>query len=112
VTVTLTVSSTTTSLSQDVNISVDKNSSSGSTISTGSFSTTGSGELLLAFIASDSTGGNNVTVNSMTGGGLTWALVRRTNVQRGTAEIWRAFATATLTNVTVSATLSQAVTAS
>jgi hypothetical protein len=34
-------------------------------------------------------------------------LVQRTNTQRGTAEIWRAFATTTLTNVTVTATYSQ-----
>jgi hypothetical protein len=38
---------------------------------------------------------------------LTWTLVLRTNVQRGTAEIWRAFAPAALTNVSVTATLSQ-----
>ena len=33
----------------------------------------------------------------------------RTNVQNGTSEIWRAFATAPLTNAVVTATLSQAV---
>ena len=42
------------------------------------------------------------------GATLTWALVRRTNVQWGTAEIWRAFAATPLTNVTVTATMSQA----
>jgi len=38
-------------------------------------------------------------------------LVRRTNTQRGTAEIWRAFATTVLTNATVTATISQSVAA-
>ena len=51
----------------------------------------------------------NMTVTGITGGGLTWQLVRRTNVQRGDTEIWRAFAPTPLTNVTVTATLSQAV---
>ena len=40
---------------------------------------------------------------------MTWALVRRTNVQSGTSEIWRAFAALPLSNVTVSATISQSV---
>jgi hypothetical protein len=64
-------------------------------------------ELLLAMIASDvsSTSGPNNSVTSMTGGGLTWVLVRRTNTQRGTAEIWRAFAPAPLSNVTATANL-------
>jgi hypothetical protein len=37
---------------------------------------------------------------------------QRTNAQAGTAEIWRAFATTTLSAVTVTATLSQSVAAS
>jgi hypothetical protein len=40
---------------------------------------------------------------------LTWSLVRRTNVQGGTSEIWRAYAASTLTNVSVTANLSQSV---
>jgi hypothetical protein len=38
--------------------------------------------------------------------------VRRTNAQRGDAEIWRAFAPSTLSGVTATATLSQSVPAS
>lgn len=48
----------------------------------------------------------------MSGAALTWQLVVRTNVQKGTAEIWRAFAPSPLTNVAVTATLSQAVASS
>jgi hypothetical protein len=73
------------------------------------FSTTASNELLLAFISADSTASPNTTVTQVAGGGLTWALVERTNVQNGTAEIWRAFAPSALSGVTVTATLSQKV---
>jgi hypothetical protein len=47
-------------------------------------------------------------VIGVSGAGLTWQLVVRTNAQRGTSEIWRAFAAAPLTNVTVTATFVQA----
>ena len=76
---------------------------------TGAFSTTSNSELLLAFISADSTASPNTTVRQVAGGGLTWALVERTNVQKGTAEIWRAFALSALSGVTVTATLSQKV---
>ena len=74
-------------------------------------STTSPNELLLAFISTDSTGGAT-TVTGITGGGLTWVLVNRTNVQAGTAEIWRAFAINPVSSVTFTATLSQKVSAS
>ncbi len=48
----------------------------------------------------------------MTGAGLTWVLVKRTNTQAGTAEIWRAFAPAVLSSVKVTAALSQSVVSS
>jgi hypothetical protein len=92
----------------DVNISADGPSPS-TTIVSPSFSTTAGNELLLAFIATDYVGGTNTSVTSVTGGGLTWALVVRSNGQSGTSEIWRAFAAAPLSNVIVTATLSQSV---
>jgi hypothetical protein len=72
------------------------------------FSTTAANELLLALVGTDvsSASGTNNSVTSVTGGALTWVLVQRTNTQRGTAEIWRAFATAKLSNVTVTANYS------
>jgi Domain of unknown function (DUF4082)/Bacterial Ig-like domain/Bacterial Ig domain len=88
-------------------IAFKDNTSKATTITTATFSTTSTNELLLAFVAADApTSGTNVQVNTMTGAGLTWTLVKRTNVQRGTAEIWRAFAVAALANVSVTATLS------
>lgn len=82
------------------------------TISTPAFSTNASNELLLALVATDASSGSNTTVNSISGGGLSWALVQRTNVQSGTAEIWRAFAMSPLKSVTATASLSQSVMAS
>jgi len=84
-------------------------SSAKTTIATPTFSTTAANELLLAFVATDYISGTNTTVTGIAGGGLTWTLVKRTNTQAGASEIWRAFATTTLSNVTVTATLSQSV---
>ena len=77
-----------------------------STASTPAFTTSAGSELLLAFVATDGPSGSTIQVNSMSGGGLTWSLVKRTNAQHGTAEIWRAFATSPLANAVVTATLS------
>jgi hypothetical protein len=90
----------------DVTVFNDQETAS-RTVVTSPFSTTQPNELLLAFIATDYITGTNTSVSSVTGAGLTWVLVGRTNAQRGTSEIWRAFAPTTLSNVTVTATLSQ-----
>jgi len=81
-------------------------------VTTTAFSTVYASELLLAFVAGDDPTGAGVVVTGVSGAGLTWELVRRTNVQRGTSEIWRAFAPAPLSGAAVTATLSQAVAAS
>jgi len=59
----------------------------------------------------DDANANGITVTGVSGGGLTWTLVPRTNTNRGGSEIWRAFAPSTLTGVTATATLSQNVAA-
>src|SRR5205823_3186784 len=56
--------------------------------------------------------GANTTVTGVSGAALTWTLVVRANGQSGTSEIWRAFAPSPLTNVTITATLSQSVVSS
>ncbi len=76
------------------------------TVTTAPFATTTSNVLLLAFVAGGDTAAGN-TIVSVSGAGLTWRLVARTNVQRGTAEIWRAWAPGVLKKVTVTATLAQ-----
>ena len=73
------------------------------TRTTPTFSTSAAGDLLLAFAAADgpSTGGQTLTVS---GAGLTWTLVKRSNTQDGTAEVWKATAAALLSDVTVTST--------
>jgi hypothetical protein len=104
-------SSGSTGLAIDANVSTDGTTAK-TTISTPAFSTTVGNELVVAFIATDYLTGANTTVASVAGGGLNWALVKRTNVQSGDAEIWTAFASTALTNVTVTATVSQSVVSS
>jgi hypothetical protein len=110
--VNFTIAPAPTGLAMDVQISADQGSTSVSTVTTPTFSTTAGNELLLAFVTGDYLSGPNTTVTSMTGGGLTWQLVIRQNTQPGNSEIWRAFSAVPLSNVTVSATLSQPATAS
>ncbi|HLH08324.1 MAG TPA: N,N-dimethylformamidase beta subunit family domain-containing protein [Terriglobales bacterium] len=107
ITVTFTLTTATSGLAIDANVAKD-NTSAAASITSPAFSTASSNELLLALIATDGIK-SNMTVSSVTGGGLTWTLVLRTNAQGGTSEIWRAFAPSTLSNVTVTANLSQTV---
>ena len=90
--------------------STDRSSAS-TTITSPAFSTSTGNELLLAFISTDANS-SGMTVTGVTGGGLTWALVRRANLQLGTAEVWRSFSPSTLSNATVRAALAQSVAAS
>ena len=95
----------------DVRSSRDQQTAS-PTITSSRFSTAYRDELLLAFISTDYISGPNTTVAGVSGGGLTWQLVVRTNIESGTSEIWRAFAPALLQNVSVTARLSQSVVSS
>ena len=102
--------SSTAQLAIDQTVSTDR-STAATTIASPTFSTTKPNELLLAFIATDATAAN-ITVKGVTGAGLTWTLVKRTNTQFGTSEIWRALSSTALSSVSVTATLSQSVAAS
>jgi hypothetical protein len=83
------------------------NPAAGTSVTSPTFSTTSGNELLLAFVGADNPGSSpNTVVNSVAGGGLTWVLVGRTNAQFGTSEIWRAFASSPLSNVSVTANFS------
>jgi len=91
-------------------VAVDKTvtthqSAAAKTIVSPALTTSAPSELLLAFITSDGpSGAGSMSFSGVTGGGLTWHLVRRANAQAGTAEIWAAGAPAVLTNATVTAT--------
>src|SRR5580704_15833781 len=95
----------------DANVSANQ-SPAKTTVSSPNFSTSSSNELLLAFVQTDYLSSSNTTVTGVSGAGLTWVLVVRSNVQSGSSEIWRAFAPSLLTNVSVTATLSQSVVSS
>ena len=95
----------------DATVAKDQSKKSTS-VTTASFSTTSGNELLLAFVAADAASGANTTVTAISGAGLQWSLVQRTNAQRGTAEIWRAFSSNPLASVAVTATLSRSVSSS
>ena len=97
-------------LATDAIASTDRSSSSTS-ITSAAFSTKSGNELLLAFIATDANS-SGITVTGISGAGVSWALVRRTNSQLGTAEIWRAFAPSVISAGSVTATLSQSAAAS
>src|SRR6185437_13783053 len=71
---------------RDVNVTLGRSTKATSIVSP-AFTTTSTNELLLAFVATDAAGAAATTVTNVTGGGLTWVLVRRTNSQRGTSEI-------------------------
>jgi hypothetical protein len=90
----------------DANVSKDQGAPA-TTVTTASFGTHSGNELLLALVSADNQHSPNTTVTSVSGGSLVC-----TNGQRGTAEIWRAFAASQLTNIAVTATLSQAVASS
>jgi hypothetical protein len=94
-----------TGLVADATVFFDR-STLGATLVSPALTTKAGNELLLAFVATDGAAGVAQRVTNVTGGGLTWTLVRRTNTQAGTSEIWRAFAPAVLTNVAVTASLS------
>src|SRR5579885_1706453 len=97
-------------LAVDTVVPADRSSSSTS-ITSPAFSTKSGNELLLAFIATDAKK-SGMTVTTVTGAGVNWALVQRTNAQLGTSEVWSAFAPSALSAVTVKATLAQSVAAS
>jgi len=92
-----------------VGFAVDQtaNATGTGTATTAAFNTAGSADTLVAFVSADgaSFGGQTATVS---GAGLQWNLVKRTNARLGDAEIWKATATAPLSNVTVTSTLGQA----
>jgi chitodextrinase len=93
-------------LAIDVQVSTHTTSAA-TTITSPTFSTKQANEILEAFVATDGPGsGSAQTISSVTGGGLTWTLRSRANSRPGTAEIWQAVAPAALSNITVTARLS------
>ena len=74
-------------------------------ITTDPLTTNAAPELLLAFVSGGANGSTVPAVSSVTGGGVTWVLVGRSNQQGGTAEIWSAFASSPVLNAPITAML-------
>jgi hypothetical protein len=83
-------------IGKDITVSVDGNGS----MQTPVFSTATAADLLVAFVAYDGPAGSPQTA-TVSGAGLTWILIERSNLQAGTAEIWAATAPDPLAGVTV-----------
>ena len=79
----------------------------GTTRSTPAFTTPNSGDLLVAYVAAGGPAGGTQQTATVSGGGLTWSLVKRANSRRGTSEVWTARATGKLTNAVITSTLSR-----
>lgn len=73
------------------------------TSTTATISTTTPGDLLLAFVGSDSPPSGPGQSSIVSGGGLTWTLLGDDNKQLGDAEVWSARATGTLTDAKITA---------
>jgi chitodextrinase len=102
--VSVTVNNLVMPISTDVNVS-SHSTSAAATIVSPTFNTSSANELLVAFISSDGPSSGAQTIKSVTGGGLTWTLAKRTNTRAGTSEIWTAMASAQVTNAKVTASL-------
>jgi hypothetical protein len=76
----------------------------GGAVTTPAFHTAMPGETILAFVGTDGPAGAGKQTVTVSGGGLTWTLVRRANAQSGDAEVWAATANSILTNATVKST--------
>jgi hypothetical protein len=70
------------------------------TLTTPVFSTSTNSALLIAFVAYDGPA-NGPQTATVTGAGLSWTLLKRSNAQAGTSEIWAAKATDYLNGVSV-----------
>jgi beta-lactam-binding protein with PASTA domain len=90
-------------------LSVDKVvfSDGAGTRTTPAFSTTRAGELLVAFASAAGPTSTSIKQTlTVSGAGLSWTLVRRSNGQFGSSEVWSAMAPGILTSATVTATSS------
>ncbi|MCM0083376.1 Ig-like domain-containing protein [Geomonas sp. Red32] len=108
--ITLPVANATTSIAVDKTVYRDSSSTSRS-IASPTLTTSGSGRLLVAFITGSApSSGSNSYVSSVTNSGtsLKWTKAVATAVQRGTSEIWYAWASSKFSG-TVTANLNQSV---
>ncbi|MGN6325630.1 Ig-like domain-containing protein [Pseudolysinimonas sp.] len=88
----------------DAQVSTDQSKASSRLVSP-AITSTDPGELFVAFVAADGPVPGSQKVASLSGGGLTWSLVKRSNGAGGTAEIWAARAPSPVRGAVVTAKL-------
>jgi hypothetical protein len=91
-------------LKVDATVAKDQRSAANKIVSP-ALTTTGTNELVVALVSVDGPATNGAQTATVTGGGLTWSLVSRSNTTWGSAEIWQAYATAKLSAATITASL-------
>lgn len=74
------------------------------TLTAPGLTTAKAGDTVLAFVAMDGPAGAGRQSSVVSGAGLTWSLVKRSNTQSGAVEMWAARAPSALNRVTVRAT--------
>jgi hypothetical protein len=87
-----------------ISIDAQVNRHAKGTLQATGLTTAGAGEQLVAFVAADGPNSAASQSTTVTGAGLTWTLVKRSDSQAGVSEIWTARATAKLTSASVTAT--------
>ncbi len=75
-----------------------------SALVTPGLTTAAAGEKLLAFVSVDGPKGAGAQTATVSGGDLTWTLVKRANTQSGSSEVWSASASTVLSNAAITAT--------
>jgi hypothetical protein len=75
------------------------------TVTTRSFHTASAGETVVAFVAADGPPGTGKQAATVTGAGLKWKLIKRSDAGAGDAEIWAATAPSVLDGATVTSKL-------
>ena len=106
VTITVTPVVTPTGPALDARVSADARHATGR-LTAPALTTHAGNELVLAFVTADGPSSPTQRVTAVTGGGLTWTLVKRANATWGTTEVWQAYATAPLTGAVVRAALAK-----
>lgn len=90
-------------LAEDARVSADGTTDSGVVTAAG-ITTTAPNTTLVAFVGTDGPSTPSSQTTTVTGGGLTWTLVKRANTQYGASEVWAANAADVLSNASVTAT--------
>ena len=75
------------------------------TVTSTSFRTASAGETLVAFVAADGPPGTGKQAATVSGAGLKWKLIKRSDAGQGDAEIWAATAPSVLDGATVTSKL-------